>query len=337
MDELSQHRENINEQASDWFALIYLASPSKAEILAFEKWCSVKESHRKAYQELITLWHSLPEQEARTAPLIPLETPNLAPQKRKHFLSRRMALFLGAAAACGGIFAVATIQAPNKNVVHYQTAISETSRITLPDGSHIELSGKTHIQYAFDGKRRVVTLYSGQAYFDVNTIIDQYNRKVPFEVISGPLNISVVGTAFDVKKQGDKATVTVAEGIVKAHTFSAKSTRIIAGQSVSISSKSPAKKFVINEVELKNIASWREGRLVYVDATLDEVMSDARRFHNGAIILGDSSLAKLRVTATFRADQINEMVTMLEQLLPINVYLEPNGRIVILEKHESKT
>lgn len=333
MDELSQHRENINEQASDWFALIYLGSPSKAEILAFEKWCAAKGSHRNAYQELITLWHSLSEQQATIAPSTAPEAPNLDRQKSGNIFSRRRVISLGAAfAACGGIFAMATIQAPHKDMVHYQTAVSETSRITLPDGSHVELSGKTHIQYTFDGKRRLVTLYSGQAYFDVNTIVDQYNQKVPFEVASGPLNITVVGTAFDVKKQGNKATVTVAEGIVKAHTSSANSTRVIAGQSVSANAALPAKQFVIEEVELKNIASWRQGRLVYVDATLDEVMSDARRFHNGAIILGDSSLAKLRVTATFRSDQINEMITMLEQLLPINVYLEPNGRIVILER-----
>lgn len=333
MDELLQHRENINEQASDWFALIYLGSPSKTEILAFEKWCLAKASHRKSYQELITLWHSLPEQTASIAPLTLPDNQILDTPKSKHFFSRRMAISMAAAvAACGGIFTVATIQAPHNNGVHYQTATSETSQISLPDGSHIELSGKTRIQYAFDGKRRLVTLYSGQAYFDVNTIVDQFNQKVPFEVTSGTLNIKVVGTAFDVKKQGDKTTVTVAEGIVKANTPSAKSTRVIAGQRVSATSTLPTEQFAIEEVELKNIASWRQGRLVYVDATLDEVMSDARRFHNGAIILGDSSLAKLRVTATFRTDQINEMVTMLEKLLPINVYLEPNGRIVILAK-----
>lgn len=338
MDELSQHRENINEQASDWFSLIYLGSPSKTEILAFEKWCLAKPSHRKAYQELITLWHNLPENEASLSPVALPNNPNLETPKRNHFFSRRMALSMAASvAACGGIFAMTSLQAPHNQAIHYQTAIAETSRITLPDGSHVELSGKTHIEYEFDRKRRLVRLYSGQAYFDVNTIVDEYNQKVPFEVTSGPLNIKVVGTAFDVKKQGDKTTVTVAEGIVKAQTSSAKSTRIIAGQSVSAVSTFPTEQFTIEEVELKNIASWRQGRLVYVDATLDEVMSDARRFHNGAIILGDRSLAKLRVTATFRSDQINEMVTMLEQLLPINVYLEPSGRIVILAKHVRET
>ena len=64
---------------------------------------------------------------------------------------------------------------------------------------------------------------------------------------------------------------------------------------------------------------WQEGRLVFRNTPLIEVISDANRFHSGTITLANQHLADLRITTSFRIEQIQEMTQMLESILPVNV------------------
>ena len=87
------------------------------------------------------------------------------------------------------------------------------TRTILPDGSTVWLNAGSHIYYdkGFSGKYREVTL-QGEAFFD---IIRQPDK--PFIVHAGNLNITVLGTAFNVKSYPEDATTetTLLRGLVK--------------------------------------------------------------------------------------------------------------------------
>jgi len=86
-------------------------------------------------------------------------------------------------------------------------------------------------------------------------------------------------------------------------------------------------------IDSSALASWRDGRLVYHNARLSEVIADANRYYPGSIVLGAQHLENLQVTTSYSVDQVETMVSMLEQSLPLVVHRDSEGRILILPKH----
>ena len=80
---------------------------------------------------------------------------------------------------------------------------------------------------------------------------------------------------------------------------------------------------------MKRLAPWRKGRLIYENASLSEVISDADRYFPGNIILDTEDLHDLPVTAAFRTDQIQEMMDTISIVLPVTARTLSNGDIVI--------
>lgn len=104
-------------------------------------------------------------------------------------------------------FAAVTKQAPaiTAPVNHFIT-LPDSSRIVLHHGSNLVVADNFKL-----GKTREVTLI-GEAYFDV-----KHNNKRPFIIHTGNINVTVLGTAFNIKAyKGQKdVTVTVTRGRVK--------------------------------------------------------------------------------------------------------------------------
>jgi transmembrane sensor len=214
----------------------------------------------------------------------------------------------------------------------FSTEIAEVRSVKLQDGSEITLSAGSQISAEFSAARREITLLKGQAFFAVAK-----DPSRPFYVITPTTSIRVVGTRFDVRRGEEAVKVSVEEGIVDVaervasqHPDSASTNvRLLAGQQVQVRRGYAG---TVMPADIGELASWRQGKLSYHDAPLSEVVADANRYHRGAIILGAPELADLRVTTSFSVDQVETMVSMLEQSLPVNVYREPEHRIVILPK-----
>jgi len=230
----------------------------------------------------------------------------------------------------------------------YYTELGQIKTVALADGSQITLSAQSEIRVQLKAEGRYVELLKGQAYFDIASQYRANGSKLPFDIQAGALHIQVLGTEFDVQKYAHKTTVSVVEGRVKVSTISTKkqgskpadnTMRILSeGQRVASIGPRKAKQggdLSLGPVEAINsasIASWRHGRLTYLDATLADVISDARRFHAGNITLTDAHLADLRITTSFGVDEIENLALILESILPVKVYFGDHGRILITSK-----
>lgn len=97
--------------------------------------------------------------------------------------------------------------------VESKTPAGSTSRLTLSDGTVVELNAESSIRYplSFDSRDRVVTL-NGEAYFEVAK-----DAKHPFIVETDQMKIRVLGTHFDIKAYDDdkEVTTTLMEGSVR--------------------------------------------------------------------------------------------------------------------------
>ena len=219
------------------------------------------------------------------------------------------------------------------DVERYETAVSEIQTLSLADGSTVTLGANSQIEVSFSEGKRWVDLNRGQAFFDVSK-----DPARPFYVATSSATVRVVGTRFDVRRNRDKIKVTVEEGIVgvvrSARTTDRVNTdkptssqQLLAGEQLRVNSQGMSE---VTPVEA--VASWRDGRLVYRNARLAEVIADANRYYKGTITLGAVHLENLEVTTSYSVDQVDTMVSMLEQSLPLVVHREAGGRVLILPK-----
>jgi transmembrane sensor len=72
-------------------------------------------------------------------------------------------------------------------------------------------------------------------------------------------------------------------------------------------------------------AAWRDGFLVYYDASLEEIVADANRYSETPIIIEDRDLRHLRVTASYPVEQTRRMLSGLERTLPLRVVWREDG------------
>ncbi|MCK7597803.1 FecR domain-containing protein [Microbulbifer sp. CAU 1566] len=319
----------VEAEAREWFMRRSERALDSSEQSAFDAWMQ-KAQNRDAYRRLQQIDRSLAalaasEEGARLRQ--PLGFGSLL-AKLQGFLG--VSPVTGLAFACTLMLAVGTLYlAPWQSepaAQAYTSALAQVRNITLEDGSEVTLGGDTAIETSFSSGRRDVKLLRGQAFFRVSK-----DPTRPFYVIAKGAEVRVVGTRFDVRS-GSEVKVTVEEGIVDvarqkvSGSAPADKVRLLAGQQVSVSESrlSP-----VRNVESGRVAGWRQGKFSYRDAPLSEVVADANRYRKHRIIIGTRELETLRVTTAFNADQADILVAMLEQSLPVRVFKEPDGRVVI--------
>ncbi|WP_460804611.1 FecR family protein [Microbulbifer agarilyticus] len=218
----------------------------------------------------------------------------------------------------------------------YTSELAQVRNVILEDGTHVTLGGDSALEVAFSEGSRRINLLRGQAFFNVTK-----DAARPFLVSAQGAEVRVVGTRFDVRtgsKLNPVVKVTVEEGIVDvahksaaaheglAKENSATKVRLTAGQQVKIDEGEISP---VSKVGTASVASWRDGKFSYRDAPLSEIVADANRYRKDRIIIGTRELENLRVTTAFTADQADTLVAMLEQSLPVRVFKEPDGRVVI--------
>lgn len=92
---------------------------------------------------------------------------------------------------------------------HFETQ-QNISRITLGDGSEVELNSNSDLTFSNYRNKRHVSLTAGEAYFHVT-----HDSAHPFVVSAADGSITVTGTRFNVWKYQDSVVVTVTEGSVR--------------------------------------------------------------------------------------------------------------------------
>ncbi len=334
----SRTQKAIDAQACDWFMLQQERELNQAEQLAFSDWVKASEAHKASYDEFHLVWQGLDvvgrgsEGQALRA-----EPVTLLDRIKDLFTIESFGLpqMGGACAALllAALFMLDPSVSEQGEFERYQTAVSETQKQILADGSTVTLGANSQIEVSFSEAKRRVDLIRGQAFFEVSK-----DPARPFYVATGSATVRVVGTRFDVRRNRDKIKVTVEEGIVEVMRSASTETvtdaeaaveskRLLAGQQVRVNPQ------VMGEVvPVETVASWREGRLEYRNARLAEVIADANRYYEGSITLGAAHLENLEVTTSYSVDQVDTMVTMLEQSLPLVVHREAGGRVLILPK-----
>ena len=211
-------------------------------------------------------------------------------------------------------------EAPVWNTIKTSTGMQ--SQFVLPDGSEIWLNASSSIKYPLVfGKYREVEL-SGEAFFDV-----QKDENHPFIVKLGKINIEVVGTSFNILNYSDESQTEIILKSGKVKVFSGdyseanEITYLNPGQrAVYIDS---LRKVFIDDVEVDKYTAWMEGKLVFIDDPMDEVVRKLNRWFNVDIILRDEGLHDYVYKATFEDETLDQILELLKLSAPIEYSSEP--------------
>jgi transmembrane sensor len=307
----------IDAEAAGWLVRHDDGSLTLDERAAFEAWLAADPRQAHTFAAMSRTWRD-------AAKLKHLA--NLAQPERSGWIRwalRAMGLSLSAfrfavlAAAAAAVLTFIGFQMSDLLDGH-QTRIGQTRVLTLADGSTVVLGAKSRIVVNFTASERRVRLTAGEALFQV-----KHSAARPFVVDAGDTVIRDVGTSFDVNRTGASVRVSVLEGEVEvrerggALTREIKSVRLLrAGHSIE-AIRGQAEDHP-EPIERLAATTWRNGQLVYENARLSDVIADVNRYYAPGVTL-DPPSSKLRVTASFRTDEIPAFLNTLESALPVRV------------------
>ena len=220
-----------------------------------------------------------------------------------------------------------TEQALDVPAMHYATKVGEVKRISLADGSSIDLSGKTKITVSFDAQTRRVEILNGEVFFQVAK-----DSQRDFSVFVANKVVRVVGTQFNVKKNTHEVTVSVSEGIVQVGDADKNQAmqnmqKLSAGQQVSALFKQSFGKVQAYDINL--IAAWKTGHLHYNNERLDIIVEDLNRYYAPGVSLAAGAAGDIRISTALQIQQIPAVMASLQQLFPVSTVKNKAGHIVV--------
>jgi ferric-dicitrate binding protein FerR (iron transport regulator) len=193
------------------------------------------------------------------------------------------------------------------------------TKVTLPDGSNVWLNHSSSLRYpaVFKGRSRDVEL-KGEGFFEVVR-----NSKVPFIVNAGELKIVALGTTFNVMAypEENKIETSLIDGNVEIQKQGE------GRASETIYKMKPTDLTIYNkenqEVTAKTISdnryfSWKEGKLIFTNEPLEEVVKKLSRWFNVEIHMKDPELNGITLTATFVHETLPQVIELLTFVSPVS-------------------
>lgn len=260
-------------------------------------------------------------------------------RRRRH---RRLTGATVALLVLGSIGLIATRKPTMDLVASVPSAIvSRPERQVLADGSVVERRSDVRLTVGFSDLLRRVVLERGEAHFEV-----AHDLARPFVVSAGGVEFRAVGTAFTVALGEEKVEMFVTEGRVAVEAAAKTTSDDRSEKPVGVRPEAPtfavavppnvvvveANNHVVievarprvavpavrlmSEIELRQRQAWRAPKLEFSGTPLAEAIElihrHAGREQKSRLVLGDPSLASVRISGILRADNVEVLLAVLE-------------------------
>ena len=218
------------------------------------------------------------------------------------------------------------LESKDRSVASWQTITTPPglkSQTQLADGTIVWLNSGSSLRYpsSFSGKERMVEL-QGEAYFSVSK-----NKNHPFIVETGKIGIKVLGTEFNVINYTNETSteIVLASGKVELFEINGSKrktvTEMVPGQQVVYSKIK--NQYSLIDVSPEKYISWIDGKLIFRDDQMTEVIRRLNRWYNVEIEISDPEIARYIYTATFQNETIEQILEMLRKTSPIEYSMVP--------------
>lgn len=302
MTERLSHRDEI---ALGW--LIRSNDSQFAEWEDFTLWLEADPANADAY-------HRLAQAELDMRPLVheamPVAKPPAIATPRRWSVKR-----LSSVAAAVLAVGLSVTLAPRLFGTDRVTGPGERLEIALGSSDRLILNGNTRITLSGLDQRNV-RLDHGQILFDLN---EKGGRAVA--VSAGDLELTDIGTVFDVTREATSTRVEVSEGAVLAKK-SGQNLRLLAGSR--LDAADGGAQLVPKPVDRSSVGGWASGQLAYDNEPLPNVLGDLRRA-TGIQFEYRGPLAGRVFTGTLSVAGVKRNPRLLEPLLGVTMTKRNGG------------
>ena len=304
------------DEAADWFLRLRDDDVGEDELARWFQWCAHPEN-LKEFERISGVWRGL--ENPRSGPL---------PRPERSLIRRAWGTPLSVACAAGllMVIAVGTLVLP-RLFSHPRdfTARSTIHSDVLPDGSRVTLAPRSEVSVQISTTERTVAMATGEAFFRVHP-----DKHKPFTVTTSQVAVTAVGTAFDVRSESDRVTVTVQEGVVDVSPVGVTGRqrwRVTAGSQISYDLGSHTAR--ISAVEADRLVAWHTGRLEYVATPLGVVVADVTRYSGRVVEIADPALLALTYTGVVLTGAIDDWLAALQTTFPIRLEAGGGGHALL--------
>lgn len=286
-------------------------------------WRDANPRHEAAWQAADRLWRASDPADWGLQVALP---PTAARRNRQRAI---VGFGVAAALASGALASWWQWQQPLSDVLIATTSTRSLDN-ALPDGTRLSLDQRSHARVAYYRDHRSVQLERGVAYLDVKP-----DPRRPFIVETPAGRVRVLGTAFDVRLDGDALHVALAHGRVEvcpgadlglaadARCPADRAVELLPGQTLSIA---PGHGRQLGRQATDEVGAWRQGWLVFDNTPLPEAIHRWNAHVAQPLQLAPgAALQSLRLTGSFPLDNPDAFVAALPQALPVEVVPADDG------------
>jgi transmembrane sensor len=325
-------RAEIDEEAAEWTWRMDSATVTAAERQSFDAWLKKDRRHRRSYEELARVWHTLDglaeARDDKIAALTHAGVTSRRPSRRRWWWAAAVVVV-----AVGSV----TWWQRGRELQTLATAVGQRRNVTLADGSIVALNTNTIVETELNRRTREIYLRQGEAHFQV-----AHDRSRPFFVHAGDAVVRAVGTQFDVRVlPGQHVDIKVDEGRVEVRAADAAANvaeapkrpvtvvrALRAGEGLSTAHADYSVR-PIDEGQMSNDMAWRAGEIIFDGQTLGDAVAEIERYTDARIVIANSQTAMLRVGGRFRTDNVPAFFDALQSALPVSIRRDANGAVYI--------
>ncbi|MEM6480780.1 MAG: DUF4880 domain-containing protein [Pseudomonadota bacterium] len=280
----------IDSEARDWVVLLSSGEATKADAEALEKWRMQSREHELAFREAVRVW--------RLSGAV-LEQP----ETRKRISRRRAIGTMVSAAGIAGSAQIASalgyIPTWRALLSDYATTTGQVALIEFNNSVSALLDGASAISVELSEKGVAVTLTQGAVLLKTKRNPDgaEYRARVNGTVVFVSSESSV-----ELVERRDGFSIGCLSGGAKIGPDS--SFALSAGEQFT---QTGGQKPDIRRVSKENIAGWRNGKIVFQDTRLIDVVYDLNRHRKGRFALASNQLAERRVSGSISLTDSTQM------------------------------
>ena len=222
-----------------------------------------------------------------------------------------------------------------QNTFVIRTEKGEQAKVILPDGSEAWLNMDTRLMYnaGYGHKNRSIKVV-GEAFLKVET-----NPEIPFIVDINQMQVKAIGTSFNVKSYENDVTVrtSLIEGKVEVKCCKIsdlnKSSTLSPGESFVYNNLTQAVEIVKFNKEIEE--SWRKNRLMFHNASFDEVIKNTERWFDVTIKYNAANFKEDGLTVRLeKGETLERLLEILDETIGIS-YKNQNDTIHITKKQNT--
>lgn len=292
--------DDVAVEAARWLVALKEAPRDGALGARFAQWLVADPAHGDAWDKTCATYEKL----GLVLPVL-RDQWRMPPRPRsvKPPLSlRAMAGWMATAALAAGLLLLVLPSLVLRVQADQLTTSGQTREMVLSDGSRVRLGPESALALDDGDGRRGVRLLKGRAFFDVAP-----DPGRPFRVRVEGVDVTVLGTAFEVALTRTDTKIAVAHGLVRVERGVAREDLSAGQQAIAV----PGGALVRSTVAPDGIAAWRDRRIDVHNRRIVDVVEDLRPWYGGQILLVGGKISERRVSGSYNvADPLQALAAL---------------------------